>query len=551
MKNDGTKSYTIGRLSSSLALKQVKDEAMQSMDPTSPVSDFVSPESTVTTLLSSSGHFKSRLSPEFNTTFRYRDKEYDSASEALDAYIIDFDRSRNIESSGRLVLPQSPLSTPRRPRISTRRNKSVLREHLTDREVDFLTLPVSSLRHRDNHDRLSMTTDELLSIPRDGSMPVTHTTAFIQGHLSQSAASQAYVSSTPLNRAKANISHQHSSKNCSSCRCIREAEVPTLKQDVPFVRCLTCAHRAARSEQASSPVPHSHSRVNCNLADLNCSRTSYVPAVIQDCDTREPPPPSEVYFYDKLELGSRVPSWLADTEDDPCKTPIRVKNQCDTKQSLRDLRFQFAEQISLIASERKSADITESLFKDNRLESLIQKADQVLNSLSQSFGGEGSTALSVCRGSMSPVNSDEIQLGSTSHDPLLPADSTGAEKFIIEALSKETMQTWDCSDGQKLPGALEALKQMMFRLQAVEAELHRKHVPIAPTCSKETQKKPENEVELSLSGAPSIKRALHHLSRLKLLLEEPRVKHAEEERDTDEGRYSSSSADRLMLQLSN
>ena len=38
-------------------------------------SDFVSPESTVTTLLSSSGHLKSSLlPPELNTSFRYRDQ---------------------------------------------------------------------------------------------------------------------------------------------------------------------------------------------------------------------------------------------------------------------------------------------------------------------------------------------------------------------------------------------------------------------------------------------------------------------------------------------
>lgn len=57
----------------------------------------------------------------------------------------------------------------------------VLREHLTDRELDFLRLPDTSRHHSVNQDRVSMTTDELLSIPYDGSMPVTHTSAFIQG----------------------------------------------------------------------------------------------------------------------------------------------------------------------------------------------------------------------------------------------------------------------------------------------------------------------------------------------------------------------------------
>ncbi|XP_061603721.1 lung adenoma susceptibility protein 2 isoform X2 [Phyllopteryx taeniolatus] len=480
------------------------------MDSTSPGSDFVSPESTVTTLLSSSGHFRTRLvTPEFNSTFRYREKEYDSASAALDAYIADFDRCLHTESSGTLglALPPNPLSTPRRPRMSTPRNKAALRERLTDREVDFLTLPVSSLRHRDNHDRLSMTTDELLSIPRDGSMPVTHTTAFIRGCPSQSAASQARVSSEPGYRARDNISHSHLSRKCSSSRCNREPEVSTLKQDVPFVRCLTCAHRAARSEQVlRSPSPRLPRRLRGNEADVGRTGTGNVPAWIRD---REPLPPSEVYVCDKLGVvpsegpRTRAPSWLGDTKDDAAMTP----NQGDTQQTLRDLRLQLAEQISLIASDRESSHFSEFLWKDNRLESLIQKADQVLNSLSQSFGGADSLAGSVRSDSVNPVNGEEMQLSSISQGPLLPIDLTGAAQGITEALSEQTTQdrSHDGSGIWKQPGPLEALKQMMFRMQAVEAELHRQHKPpIVPTGNKETHRRPESEAEQSLSGAPSL-----------------------------------------------
>lgn len=175
----------------------------------STVDDFLSPESTVTSLLSSSGHLRSILRPpEHNDTFRYRDKDYGSASAALDAYIADFDRSRqNSEAStGKLVLEQHRPSTPSRARP---RNKDVLRERLTDQELDFLNLPVSSLRHRSNRDRLSMTTDELLSIPNDGSMPVTHTSAFIQGLLSRSEASQHRPSSRPACRTCSGLSSSY------------------------------------------------------------------------------------------------------------------------------------------------------------------------------------------------------------------------------------------------------------------------------------------------------------------------------------------------------
>ncbi|XP_061732745.1 lung adenoma susceptibility protein 2 isoform X2 [Nerophis ophidion] len=421
------------------------------MDSTSPVTNNVSPESTVTTLLSSSGHLRSSLLvTDLGTAFKYQDKEYDSASAALEAYIADFDKSHNLKSS--IFLPQSPLYNSRRPRMSTFRNKSVHKEHLTSKDVDFLTLPVSSLRHRDNHDRLSMTTDELLSVPRDGSMPVTHTTAFIQGVLSQSLPSNTHIPSRPGSPAEDDMSYLRSSRSCRSCRCKKEPEVPTSKQDVPFVRCLTE----------------------------------------------------------------------------------------DSQQSLRNLRLQFAEQISLLASDRKKPNFTESLLRGNHLESLIQKADQVVNSLYQSFGA----ANSACIDDVSAVNSEELHVCSSSTH----IDSAKAAEGISEAPSEEIHQTrygsqHGCSISEQ-PGPLEALKQMMFRLQTVETALQQQQPPNASAStncwqSEEALKRSEGEAEQTLSGGLSLQRALHHLSRLKLLLEEPR-----EKQDEDEGWYSSLSNDR-------
>lgn len=140
----------------------------------------------------------------------------------------------------------------------------------------------------------------------------------------------------------------------------------------------------------------------------------------------------------------RAPSWVAELEDDPdlilaaqVRDPVLkwmcmnvhiqsffviicicLNYQDDNQQTLKGLRLQFAEQISLLVAERKSSDLVEKLFRgtqntnrwcqnrlhsskcypilkmsplfvshflsDNKIESLIQKADQVLNSLSQS-----------------------------------------------------------------------------------------------------------------------------------------------------------------------
>uniref|UniRef100_A0A3B4Y008 Uncharacterized protein n=1 Tax=Seriola lalandi dorsalis TaxID=1841481 RepID=A0A3B4Y008_SERLL len=276
------------------------------------VGDSLSPESTVTSLLSSSGHLRSSLRPpDHITSFRYRDKVHSASTVCMKVIFLHQLLFLTILMFILFLL-------------------IVLMESLTERELDFLDLPVSSLHHAGNRDRLSMTTDELLSIPYDGSMPVTHT-------------------STP------------------DCVCV-----------------CVCA----------------------------CVR----------------------------------------------------------------------------------------VLSGNKIESLIQKADQVLNSLSLSCDG---------------------------------VDYPAASVFCLS-------QTLDCGPHGnsiwKQPGPVEALKQMLFRLQAVEGKLQGQQ---ALTDGLQTEETPVKFLMIV-----SILRALHHLSCLKLLVEEPREKHRqEEEKDEDEGRYSSSSAD--------
>ncbi|KAM9840954.1 lung adenoma susceptibility protein 2 isoform 2-T2 [Aulostomus maculatus] len=515
------------------------------MASTGPVSDYLSPESTVTTLLASSGHLRSSLLPtERSTTFRYRDKDYDSASAALDAYIADFDRSRMTceASTERLVLPKGPSSTPSRPKVAALRNKDVLRECLTDRELDVLSLPISSLHHRGNRDRLSMTTDELLSIPLDGSMPVTHTSAFLQGLLSHSRASQALPSFRPRHRAEDGASspamfHPHSSRKSRRSRCQRGTGAVMSNPDVAFESNFMPPHKAVRSEwvepSSSLPLPR---QFTGNKADMDCSGISSVPdlkypAWIQRCDLSEPPALSESDLWDNLVPKTRAPSWLADLEKED-----EAPSQADSQQTLRDLRLQFAEQISRLAAERESS-IVDSLFRDNRLESLIEKADQVLNSLSQGSGGAGSLAGAVSGGAVSPVKTEDSA-----------AEGVAERRAELQCSGPRDNSIW------KQPGPVEALKQMMFRLQAVEAELQRRQqspsnasaITDKQHTDQSAKQKPEAEAALaSFAGGASLQRALHHLSRLKLLVGDPQENLREEEKDPDEGRYSSSSAEGL------
>lgn len=68
------------------------------------VDGVLSPESTITSLLASSGRLRSSLHPEPLNAIKYKDRHYESASDALDAYIADFQSSGS--SVGQLELPK-------------------------------------------------------------------------------------------------------------------------------------------------------------------------------------------------------------------------------------------------------------------------------------------------------------------------------------------------------------------------------------------------------------------------------------------------------------
>uniref|UniRef100_A0A1A7YX00 Chromosome 18 open reading frame 54 n=1 Tax=Iconisemion striatum TaxID=60296 RepID=A0A1A7YX00_9TELE len=456
------------------------------MESSSLADDCLSPESTVTSLLSSSGHLRSSLRPpEHDTTVRYRDKEYDSASAALDAYISDFERScQNCRSlTGSLVLPHNGPSSPTKPRVGSLRNRDVLRERLTDRELDFLNLPVSSLHHRSNRDRFSMTTNELLSIPYDGSMPVTHTSAFVQGLLSRSEAPQTFPSTfRPAHRTRAGLGNQTSAaiRPPSSSRCRVTAAMLN-----PAADASSSAHRAADLH-----LPH---WLTSHKADMNCPEISSMPdlkypAWIRRCDVSEPDLWDERVSPPTGAHRTGAPSWISDLEkdDDPDDTPAQVENQ----QTLRDLRLQLAEQISVLAAERTGSDSLAALFRENRIESLIQKADQVLNSLSGRTESRADPA--------SSVHTEDLLPSLPPHCPPLLLDSAagGLEAAPADRDVEVQGRGFHGNGTCKQPGPVEAVKQMLFRLQAVEAELQRRQKePAGPPPFTDGLKTPEKRVE--------------------------------------------------------
>ncbi|XP_061119391.1 lung adenoma susceptibility protein 2 isoform X2 [Conger conger] len=420
--------------------------------------DFHSPESTVTSLLASSGQLKSSSSSDLGRSIRYRDREYESASEALDAYIADFQRSlRTPEvSTGRLQLPKDPV-----PPILSRtrfRNKDVLRERLTDGELDFLNLPVGPQRREP--DSVSLTTDDLLILPTDGSMPITRTSAYLTQHL-------AYHSSTS--------------------RSLRSQD-------------LLASQGASQRRRAQGRAPGGE--------DFLGSHPNRQPR--RSHQTQRGPPDAG--------SSSHYPRWLTSLKSDMDFSGVTSIPDQTYPTWLRDCEE---------TAGRKSAF-------DDRIESLILKAEKALES--SHHAGKA--------GGCSPRTEDILDLDRSWDNPPVtfkpPVPVGGAEDQLNvnkPGGTREIEAAASTSSGyssRKHPGPVEALKQMLFSLQAVEQRVtQRQEGKLQDTSTPETQHPgPPEEHLLACSmsdpcedyenapGGQSLQRALLHLGRLKNLVED-------------------------------
>ncbi|XP_055647381.1 lung adenoma susceptibility protein 2 isoform X2 [Falco peregrinus] len=137
-----------------------------------------SPDSTVSSLLTSYSTDSNTLYS--NTLIHYKGKLYSSASEALEAYIEDFDLSLTSSeiSTGKICICQN---TPKQVKFSKHRTKG--KHELDDFNqhvgLGFLASP-SRRQSECDPDSISLATDDLLAFPADGSLP------FVQHNLLKS-----------------------------------------------------------------------------------------------------------------------------------------------------------------------------------------------------------------------------------------------------------------------------------------------------------------------------------------------------------------------------
>ncbi|XP_038844724.1 lung adenoma susceptibility protein 2 isoform X1 [Salvelinus namaycush] len=587
-----------------------------------------SPESTVTSLLASSGHLRGtqRDNDLSLTGIRYRDRDYESATEALEAYIADFDRSLHTSetSTGRLQLQKSLISSAL-PRTEFR-NKDVLRERLTDRELDFLNLPVGS-GHRGASDCISLTTDDLLVLPCDGSLPVTRTSAFLTQSgdypLGQSSHSNSWSSRRPRPNSSSHIKRcLHYSAPHNTPHKLYQSRAGTQAQETQKTEPFTgprvkgslwpqpqhgLYHQTTDSPGPFSPH-HDYPRwLTSQKSEMDFSGVTSIPdlkypAWLQECDNvPKDIPTTNINLSEShkktqhrgwgptqtLPPSPRPPSWLGELEasyeelkegqkdsngghledvsgsDDDRQQLLR--GEADHR-TLREFRLHFSERLALAAEGERSTDF-HKVFGDDKIESLISKAEKVLNSPSLGLNTNSQLQNSPSLGltsqlqkdmGHSPGGSEDVLEADRSWDnPVItfksPVPVGGAEDTLVttEPLRdrKDEAASGSCSSGyssRKHPGPVEALKQMLFSLQAVEQQVSLENDTTEKEVTSENGSTPTSEdgtqpLTIMRSddydtafGGQSLKRALHHLGRLKSLVEDS----AGVKATSQEGKYS-------------
>ncbi|XP_076842484.1 lung adenoma susceptibility protein 2 [Brachyhypopomus gauderio] len=465
----------------------------------------LSPESTITSLLSRSGRLRSSFHPEPPRTIKYKNRKYHSATEALEAYIADFQRSQH--TSDTLELHQGPD----KPHLlhPGYRNRDVLKESLTDGELDLLHLPAGPLHRASDHH--SITTDDLLLLPCDGSLPVTRTSAALSrsgGHLlGCSINSNSWSHSRPGGDVKKPLHRcpaaQHTVRRAPSSGRERPLSVDDL-----MARSLTPQQGSPRPSTPLTTAAHPPACRTCHhlprwitshRSEMDFSGVTSIP------DLRYPGWLRECQVSSgALAITPSVPSWVNELE----------RNTMDGQQprdhgegrgqrgghgegrgqqggepaTLQHFRLRFAETLAAAESGSSVWDEPQTPFQGNMIGCLIPRAEQALNSPSLGLD------TSITELHSSPGDTIDLQEAERTWDnPAItfksPVPVGGAEEQLTPKESQEDTRgksTGSCSSGYSSrthPGPVEALKHMLFNLQAVEQRVTQQEdtVPDPPT----------------------------------------------------------------------
>ncbi|XP_075345217.1 lung adenoma susceptibility protein 2 isoform X1 [Mycteria americana] len=528
-----------------------------------------SPDSTISSLLTS--YSIDSNNPYSDSLIHYKDKLYRSASEALEAYIEDFDLSLTSSeiSTGKICICQS---TPKQVEFSKHhaKEKHALDDFNQHIGLDSLASPCRKQTECDP-DLISLATDDLLAFPADGSLPFVQRSPFKSRHQSsewnrrllktsfcpyQTSSLDTEGGFTPQENGKA-VAHQNPHKGFSKKK--RNVYTPDRYDSVSFKG----SSRPLSFEENSNtfPVKNYPRWLTSQKSDLSVSGISSIPHFhypvwlksynlfsdsTEESDGQNFNIQGKASSSQTFEILKKRCSVDKDSSDffeqNGCLDPRgdnKVEESCNYASP--DACFQFLRH-------------TKKLFREDQLERLTLKSDRGLESsaedLSNNLENDGSPSTTDILGAERswenapgaskppvPVCCEDVENAL----PFPKADII--HKFLEDCLNDKNKENTFSGGHHHRP--LEALKLMLFKLQAIQGSLNQnetaeqkeefekiggsvlRDAAVSPVCRGAVWQLSEKaEAELKLFDSEiipltnSIQKALHHLSRLKSLVED-------------------------------
>ncbi|XP_054040433.1 lung adenoma susceptibility protein 2 isoform X1 [Rissa tridactyla] len=522
-----------------------------------------SPDSTVSSLLTSCSIDSNN--PYSNSLIHYKDKLYSSASEALEAYIEDFDLSLTSSeiSTGKICICQS---TPKQVKFSKHHAKE---KHVLDDFNQLIGLgSLASPCRRQTEcdpDLISLATDDLLASPADGSLPFVQRSPFKSRHQSSKRNRQSLQTSfCPCQTSSLNaescfslqenrkaVAHQNphddfSKKKCNVCTPDRYGSVSSKASSRPlffeensstlpvknYPRWLT-SHKSDLSVSGISSIPSFHYPVwlkslfsdSTKESDGQCFNTQGKASSSQTFEI----------LKKRHSVGKDSSNFF---EQNGCLDPrgdnkVEESCNCDSPDACFSLGNSFLRH-------------TKKLSGDDPPELLTLKADRALESstedLSNTVENDGSpsttdilgaersweNAPGACKPPV-PVCCEDYAV-SCEGLPFPKADII--HKFLEDCLNDKNKENTFSGGHHHRP--LEALKLMLFKLQAIQGSSSQNATAEQREEFETVSEKAEAELNLCDSEiiplTNSIQKALHHLSCLKRLVED----NSNEQEQTDD-----------------
>uniref|UniRef100_UPI00398F894B lung adenoma susceptibility protein 2 isoform X2 n=1 Tax=Pristiophorus japonicus TaxID=55135 RepID=UPI00398F894B len=526
--------------------------------------DFHSPESTISRLLTSSD--LSCGSTQFHSSILYRGRSYQSASEALEAYIDNFEKrpSPTMRSVNKLHLGSSSKSFSTSPHSK----KEVFRERHPFKDLDFTSRPLRR-RIASDPDLVSLTTDDLLGMPPDGSLPLTRSSVLrcltqSRQHLgSHFNHSSSYASTKQAPNSSLEYSEDWHRKRDDSFALLCERVgysplnrtaglkpspfshrgtappekdkymTPSIPPSIPVADCRFGKHRFNSISRQNYPRWLTSQKSELGVSGISSIPELKYPGWLQDCDRDSDSCSQEALNQREYPLSTRYEAELMDSRLYSPRYTTKNKRivkylqsadrtfhkhtECGFGDTLRSTALHTARFAHCNTEEVEDAHCSKP-FRDDHIDLLIQKAEHVLEALAwhmtspkQNPDSPGTEEVLEADRSWDnpPVTfKSPVPVGNSGEDcfeasnPALIDDSL--QDFLNTGHQKHRPGSSGISAG-KHHGPVEALKQMLFSLQTVQQSFDDEHTEQHEEIRKISENFMSQTQGLDFEGAPGSK----------------------------------------------